>query len=182
MTHAGELIQIPDVVLTKRLFERAHQEGITGITPDLSAIQAIGELTGVGAEFLPDITVLRQYDRSDVNFNQAPDDTRYWPATDLSVRERDTFYISKHNLSEHARIASKTILQLTVKDWDNLGQELADQIHIAQRAKQGYAAHASAGLGGFFGTMLGIKSLNTSKQKQERQARDYQPYTIHRAR
>lgn len=183
-----EIIQVPSVVLTERAFEWARSEGILDVQPNHDLMLAIGQITNTGTEYLPDITVLRHHvplGQWDVNYDSAPPELPYIPSRELSVTERGLQFVSAGNLRRHIHDTGKTLLQLTVQDWDKLGEALAEEIEMSktrgkEHPKQGSDLIVGA-LGEAASRLFGNKPI-TPRQKRIDQAGSLQPYTIKRQR
>lgn len=180
-----EIIQVPSVVLTERAFEWARSEGILDVQPNHDLMLAIGQITETGTDYLPDITVLRLHTpvEWDVSYQSAKPEQRYIPSRELSVTERGLQFVSARNLREHVQQAGKTLLELTVQDWDKLGEALTEKIEMAKTRTKEHPAQGSdliiGALGGVAGKLFGGKPL-TQRQRNIGQGATLKPYTITR--
>lgn len=182
---SGELMKVPSVLLTERAFEQAQDAGIVGIEPNRDHMMAIGQITETGDTYIPDITIMRAYGASrnewDVNYKDADPSLRYFPATELGVLEREKQYVSAGGLRVHSHDAGKKILELTVKDWDVLGETLVDAIHNT-------TGHSGKNIGDLVFTPLAkllersqnLPKIPTPRMRHMEQARNLQPYIIKR--
>jgi len=178
-----DLIQVPSVVLTQRAFMSAHEAGITDIAPNPEVLQAIGEITQTAMQFAPDITVMRAFGRTPAAWEKehtdVPDRFRYFPASELAATERGLQIVSAGNIGRPTTETGKTVLNLAVKDWDHLGDALAETIEEAKTQGKSFldqgpelVINAILGIGGDVGS--------SPAQMRRKRAAELQPYYLTR--
>lgn len=185
---SGELMKVPTVLLTESAFKQAHGAGITGIEPNRDHMMAIGMITETGDTFVPDITIMRAYGATrsewDVNYKDADPSHRYFPATELSVLEREKQYVSAGGLRVHSHEASKKILELTVKDWDALGEAYTEAIYNTKGHDGSnpldLVSTPVAKAANLIGRALNLREIQTPRMRHMEQAKNLQPYIIKR--
>ena len=182
------LVHVPSVLLTPRAFNDAHERAYRDIAPNPEGMTAIAEITGVSR--MPDITIMRAYGRTpstwDTIYKDADDDTRYIPAHELATGNPTAeCYVTKAVI-KNAEAAGKLILDLTVKDWDNLGSILAQAFEEAKGESTGLWSFRQVGnrvlnaFGATFGRAIMNESGMSPWQQRVAKAADVQPYIIRR--
>jgi hypothetical protein len=184
----SELIQAPQVVLSERAFEHAQNAGIAGIAHNLDGMLTVCQITEMGSEYIPDLTIIRDGKGSvfnwDKTYKNAPDTFPYAPSYELDKAERSTS-VSAGNLRAHQLQTGKTILELTVKDWDGLGEELAGELAWQMKEAQNLAAskpEQGAGLAqdatAWFGRIFNAPTMSNRDRAVAAARAGAQPYTV----
>lgn len=188
LTRGEEITQVPDVVLSQRAFESAQEAGITGIVANRDTMLAIGQITQTGTKYVPDLTVMRKFSWNSAEWEkeltEAAAATRYFPPSELTVVERDKQFVTAGSLRSYQQAGGKTILNLAVKDWDQLGDALAETIEQAEKFGQprsfgGFLRHAVDAVGGI--SEMVTRKPGVSPMGMHRcQAAGLQPYHLTR--
>lgn len=182
----SELIHVPFVVLTERAFNHAQSKGILDIQPDRDQMLAVGQLTETGADYLPDITVLRDYSLTnfDVSYKNAPVDYQYLPSSELAVQERGQQTISAGGLRQHTAETAKKLIELSVSNWDRLGEEFVKGIEESKTLEKGNPGQvvdrAANAFGWLLSGLLRDPQINSASNQHVLQGRNLQPYAITR--
>jgi len=174
----------PSVVLTPRAFHAAENDGIIGVEPNLDVMREIGELAGATEVYVPDLTVIRWYHRThwDTCFSTAPPSYMYHVAHPSDSAEKMSAAALRRGIEQQNSTAS---IELTVNDWNSLGETYAQQVLNTVVASKGFGAeqavHYISGVGGILARAFGIGGLYESpEQRLSRQVQGLQPYHQHR--
>ncbi|HEV7453977.1 MAG TPA: hypothetical protein VGO07_01835 [Candidatus Saccharimonadales bacterium] len=184
----AEITPALSVVLTPQAFGKAQEANITAIEPDYDAMRAIGEVTATGQDWLPDITVIREHrplGQHDINFNTARPTAPYFLASELAVRERSLQVVTASGLRRHLGDTGKKLVELTVRDWDGLGEILAEAIlntRMSGNGQEQVLDRVTDALSWFVSQVIHEPMLESPNRRKIQAARGIRPYTITRGR
>lgn len=186
---SGELTQVPPVVLSERAFDWAQREGIIDIQPDAEQMHAAGNLTQTGDTYLPDVTVLRDgstFRKQDWDISllegTALNGALYAPSSQLAIPKAEVQTVTAAGLRSYASTGKK-LVELTVLDWDGLGERLVRAIEERKSetggASEGFIrlSNAVGEVATGIGRLLG-RGPASGRETRIAKARTLRPYTV----